>query len=784
MKFKLPLLVLLVSIQSFGQMTDNKEKIKNLLENYFHYDRENIHVQFNKTIYVNNEDIAFKGYVFSKNNKTPHYNTTNVQLVIYNEKEEIILRQLLFASKGTFTGGLHLNDKFKSGRYTFHFYTNWMNNFKEDDSFTQTIEIINKNEPYHFKSSEPNWKTAKVTFTPEGGAIIDGILNNVGVSITDCNNKGIEIKDAVIVDSKSKEITRFNTNKMGNGLIYFNPDLNETYTLKIKTDKLTISQNLPKVQETGLAISYNNNLPNNILALAIKTNDKGFKLYQNKKIIILIHQNDNSVQKQFTFDDQTKQVLFDKKYLSNGVNSIRLIDENLNELSERLVYIYGTNKATTTLEAKTAINDSVILSGRTDVKQANLSVSILPENNVGLDQKRSILGTYYLNAYLENPKIDNYAYYDSENKDKKQDMELLMLNQNRSKFLWENIKSFSPKFPYEFKKGITIAGKVELKPNSKLDPKNKISLISFKNNVYENTSIEKDGSFKFENFYAQDSAVFIFQMVNEKRKPIFAKIDTKITPLETVFLLPLQFERTNCPIEKNPENSFTFSPKLGKDAINLETVTVTAKPKEVLTHKNEMSQTADSYKIDQYEYGNILEFIGRHGYTTGINLENQTAYIRNSRDIGLENAPAVYLNNQQVYDFNFLNDIYMNTVDEVYIDKTGSSDISANSSGTIKIFLKMGSDINYSKVKHSTLTVKNAFTKNIEFKNAPFETQKEFYYFGTLNWTPNITIKDNPNYEIKFPKGNQKEIKVFVEGFSDDGQLISEEQKIPIKTNE
>jgi hypothetical protein len=78
------------------------------------------------------------------------------------------------------------------------------------------------------------------------------------------------------------------------------------------------------------------------------------------------------------------------------------------------------------------------------------------------------------------------------------------------------------------------------------------------------------------------------------------------------------------------------------------------------------------------------------------------------------------------------------------------------------------------------MIVTNGFTPNIEFKNSNFETQKEFYYFGTLHWTPTITLKDSPNFEVKFPKGNQKEIKVQIEGFTPEGQLISEIKKIPV----
>ena len=111
MKFYFFIFYLFFFIPSYSQDTEKQEKIKNNIENYFHYDREIIHVHFNKTIFVNNEDIGFKGYVFSKNDSSPHLYTANVQLVIYNMQNEVIQKQLLFTTLGTFDGIIHLNEK-------------------------------------------------------------------------------------------------------------------------------------------------------------------------------------------------------------------------------------------------------------------------------------------------------------------------------------------------------------------------------------------------------------------------------------------------------------------------------------------------------------------------------------------------------------------------------------------------------------------------------------------------------------------------------------------------
>ena len=768
--------------QSNSQNSNSQKAIENYLESYFQYDRENIHVQFNKNKYVNIEDIAFKGYITSKNNTLLSENTTNIQLVIYDGEKQIIQKQLLFANKGTFEGGIHLDDKFKAGKYYFHFFTNWMLNFTEDDSFIQTIEIIDKKDTYNFDTNEPNWETAEITLFPEGGNIINDMINIVGVKITDCNQKGIKISDGIVMNSKSNEISRFQTNHLGNGIFYINPDIKETYTLRIKSDKLNISKPLPSTQETGIVISYNNNLNGQNLLINVKTNEKGVELYQNKKYDLLIQQNKKAILKEITFNNkQTNQLVnIDRKYLSNGVSSIRLIDENLNEITERLIYNYGTIKSVTSLEARTIANDSIILFGKTDGILANLSISVLPGETVCADQKSTIMGTFLLNTYLEKPEINNYSYYDFENIKRKEDMELLMLNQSKSKYQWNNIKSNPPKMKYTFDKGVTISGKIEkvLKPNSKY----KVSLFSLIDNVYEETTIDEQNKFKFENFYAKDSTVFIFQMMDIKNKSSYTKMTTMVSSNSSPLSLSIPFDNTNCPILKNPNANFTFTDSKTDSSVNLNEVLVQNNfKKEILMNKDKMSMNAQGYKIEEGQQGTVLDFIGRHGYRTGVDYDTNEAYIRTSYNVNSSSSPLVYVDDIEQTDFNFLFNFDLSEVDEIYIDKSGFSDNSSRGVGTIKVYLKKGGSSNkYFKTQYSSMIVTNGFAKNIEFKNSNFEAQKEFYYFGTLNWTPTIKIKDNPNFEVKFPKGNQKEIKVQIEGFTPEGQLISEIKKIQV----
>ena len=784
MKFNFTIFSLLIFIQSFSQTTNNQENVKNLVETYFHYDREVIHAQFNKTIYVNNEIIAFKGYVVNKNKYLPDTNTTNVQLAIYNEQKQLIQKQLLFTSLGTFEGGIRLNEKFTSGKYYFHFYTNWMNNFIEDDSYTQEVEIINRNEPYQMPSPEPNWKSAKVEFFPECGKIINDMVNKVGIKITDCNQKGIKI-EGKLFDSKSKEIAQFKTNAMGNGCFYLNPDANEKYSIEIKTEKLNLVQALPETQQTGLAISYNNNLSNNILAVVVKTNDAGVALYQNKKLTLLIHQNGNFALKEFSFDtNETEKTLrFDKTSLASGVNTIRIIDENLNEIAERLIYIETNSKPEITLEAKTIANDSLVLSVKTNSQKSNLSISLLPENNTCVAKKSSIIGTIYLNGYLDQPEEETYSYFDNGNKTRKLDMELLLLNQNKNKYLWTNIKSNPPKITYPFTQGITIKGNVEKKltPNAKF----KISLIEMKSKIFEESPIDKNNEFTFENISVIDSTAVLLQMTNEKNIVKNDKINAKVVLQDSNSIFQPRINLTNCPLISNTNEPFNFA-KLGldKNTIKLNDVVITGTSKKTqLVHK-EKNAIAKAYKINDNEFGTLLDYINKTGdYRTGFGGTDNSVYIKNRQNSfvrTMDASPTVYIDDLEVFDLNFLLNLSIEEVDEIYIDKMGFSNTNPGGLGTIKIYLKEGVKNNIFQTKNASFLITNGFAKNIVFNNAPFETAKEFNYFGTLSWTPKVEIEANKSSEIKSLRANQKEIEVLLEGFSEDGQLVSEIRKIPV----
>jgi hypothetical protein len=94
--------------------------------------------------------------------------------------------------------------------------------------------------------------------------------------------------------------------------------------------------------------------------------------------------------------------------------------------------------------------------------------------------------------------------------------------------------------------------------------------------------------------------------------------------------------------------------------------------------------------------------------------------------------------------------------------------------------MKKGVKKDYYRTNYASLIVTNGYAAKSDFKNSTFDTQKEFYTFGTLDWRTLKLVKEEDQFEFSIPKGNQSEISVLIEGFNNEGQLISEIRKVPV----
>jgi len=235
-----------------------KQAIAKALTDYFFLDRENIHVQSNKSIYMNNEQIWFKGYVFHRKKNVPFFTTINVFANLIDDTGKIIESQLLYANIGSFTGNFKLNNTLKSGKYYLQFYTNWMNNFIEDESVVNEITIVNTTKGAGNILAGPDPSKINIDLKPEGGTMLSETANIVGISISDCNHHPLPVKSVDVTDVNRQVIQTIQINKLGYGRITLPAHSGVGYKAVVTIDGVKHDQVFPAQQLKGVALEVNN----------------------------------------------------------------------------------------------------------------------------------------------------------------------------------------------------------------------------------------------------------------------------------------------------------------------------------------------------------------------------------------------------------------------------------------------------------------------------------------------------------------------------------------------
>jgi len=210
----LSLFLSIFTVACFGQ---EKKSLDSSYVNYFKLTREIPYLHLNKTSFINGEEVWFQAYILDQKTKKLHNHTTNLYSAIYNEKGEHKQSQLLFVKNGIASGSIKIDSTFTDGTYYLKASTNWMQNFKEDESYIQKIQIVGgKKSEENIIESDSNYD---LQLLPEGGHLVEATNAVVGIVIKDKKNKGVQIKSGVLIEDKNKAVKEVRTNQFGLGKV-------------------------------------------------------------------------------------------------------------------------------------------------------------------------------------------------------------------------------------------------------------------------------------------------------------------------------------------------------------------------------------------------------------------------------------------------------------------------------------------------------------------------------------------------------------------------------------
>lgn len=755
---------------------------------------EKVHLHFDRQIFSPGEDIWFKAYLLEGTYHTLTSTSNNLHVDLISPNGVLKKSMVVLINNGVGYGDIHLDRlDISEGTYQIRAYTNFMRNFGEDFFFTQNIIVKESNAEEKLVAKENS--NIDLQFFPEGGNLVQNVINRVAFKAIDERGKGKAIS-ITIYDNKDKEVVHTTAVHKGMGNFQFIPKPNVTYHAIINSTGYENKKiALPKAK-IGYSIFVGNQYKE-LLDFKICTSPENV----NGQQIFYIIQSRGKLYafNKIRINETEKSIRIEKEKLPEGISSITVYNQNGIPVCERLVFnqIYQKvnvevkadkknykprEKVTLTVQTKSVTGNPI---------PANLSLTVIEKafaqtQNSLLNKNAGIVPSVLLNADLKG-NIENPEFY-FENFDYKKHfyLDLVLLTHGWRKYIWkEKINSDSFEMDFAYENGFTIIGTSKTLTLKRPIANSKVTLVMSEDGFYYDETIsDENGRFMFENTHLMDGTNVVFQAYTKKDKR-----NTIIELDEFIYELPLaspveqsyqyQTNKTLTNIAVQSEKIVYLKDSIAaKNHHTLEEITVKGNRIEqdgnfrMYTRADEIIEVGDDYD----GYPNIIEIIREQVPTSTIlgYCPLVKVYIRGNPRLDNNNeADVVFLLDGMIVNVDQICSVPPAIVDKIEVLSGPKAVYAGSAKGAISIFLKKG-DVRWSYTPVGiTKDKQSGYYRSREFYTPNYDLPQEQFagadYRNTLYWAPFVTTDKNGKAEVSFFNSDisaKYEIQVEGVGFS------------------
>nr|WP_299338371.1 hypothetical protein [Allomuricauda sp.] len=734
-------------------------------------------MHLNKTAYVQGEEIWFAGYILNQKSKKPFSKTTNVYIGVYDSIGNQLNKHLFLSRGGYFKGNIFLDSTYLAGTYYLKAHTNWMRNFREIDGFVQRIKVLSSSTLQNVTQSVIS--NYDVQFLPEGGNMLSGVDNNVGVKILNNKGYGVAVNDIKIIDSRGVLVAEVSTSKLGMAKFGIKPLKGVSYHAEISfADGTSETYRLLEPEPRGVNIKFQNNPYHNKVGLMFETNKETVQTSTKSEFYFLLHQDGKSKKVPVKFNAaKLSEVFFlDRNELEKGVNLITLFDSENRPILERMFFnkkdlLSHSTSASTGISGK----DSLIVSLNTELPNAQLSVSVLPSNTLAYDPSDNIFSALYLRPYVSG-FIENPGYYFSSDSNKKDyELDLLLLTQGWSRFDWNNIFNKPPTEDYVFEDGMILNG----------------TLNALSTN-YEGQLVLHNTKYHGKQFISVDDEKNKFLVTSffpEKDEKMFLSIADKKGKLSrpgayVTFTSQKYRDRINQIWADNDKTMQSFQSYV-RDVDNMITDKTIQLNEVVLTEEKRVPLAENNPFVPAFLKSKVTEINQRavEDYPRFIDLlrvegryDVSESGVRSRRGGGIN----FVLDGQFQPNLDILFSLWTGQVESYWVDRLSRYEgARSRLRETVYVFSRRGKELlrRDDTVPGSALEiqVKNGFEPTKSFYMPKYATfaDKAFENFGTIHWESGLMLDEKGRCQFNVLDTGTKNISLFIEGMSPDGQFLS-----------
>ncbi|WP_346882905.1 TonB-dependent receptor plug domain-containing protein [uncultured Algibacter sp.] len=807
---KTVLFICVLALVSFTFSNNFRELVINKLNEYSNNHPEKIYLQTDKPYYALGDDIWYTAYLINgiTHKKTNKSRVVYVELV--NPQDSVVLKKQLYTNDISVAGDFKITGALRPGNYMLRAYTNYMRNKDADYFFKKEIPIWNVIENDSISKSKVSFNNnaesetlmprPDISFYPEGGYLINGLISKVGIKVKDAYYSNHSLS-GTINDSDDNIIASFKTFKYGLAVISLKPEIGKTYYASVNINNKTITYPLPKTLPNG----YNLNIVNNGNQIVLKTNsntDIGLK-----NTFLVAHQRGQIIFERLLTETSNSFIIkLNTTALPEGVTNFTLFDSNGKPVCERLVYIDNLNediKVNLNIDKKTPkTRDQVALQLALKDKSGNpisgnFSMSITDTDVIGQSTKSENIKTYLLlNSDLRGQINEPGYFFEKENDPKRRYLlDLVMLTHGWRRFTWNDIlyNKQLEKNNYQPETGIYITGHTSaLKGDRQQIPAATRLTLMVETPYQEKKQTASNGTFKYGPFIFNDTIPTLIEArvkdfksdTNRKNRFVSIFLDEEFNNSPKVNRAKVLKPHLGDSIQINnfinqAEKISKIDAEFLKSARLLDEVVITAqrksdddKRREELNGRTDYGAPTNRLDMRDFENQDNLTILDLLNTLPGVTSTNDSISIRG------QGTPRIFLDGipAQLQDISFV------TAAEVdFIDVLKGADaafFSGAGNGVIAIYSRTGANIRTTNIKRKPGI--------IDFKAIGFYTARQFYapdhingfdealkpdIRTTLHWEPKITLTSQANTaKISFFTSDAKSnYAIKIEGITDTG---------------
>lgn len=440
-------LLLCCLVCSFACAQDSLSRITPLLDSLAgNRAQQVVYLQLSKGIYETGEDLWFKGYILNARYHEPSIADTTLYVQLrHSITNNIVVQEKVLISNGFADGHLIIRDTVPPGDYILMAFTagSFLNDDEEFKAFRK-LRIMERIDAKSSAAAQPKKLNApdrkeerfSISFFPEGGHLVAGQVNCLAFKVNRNDGTPADMNGVLLEDGKP--ISSILTSYGGMGKINFKPVIGKKYAVKT-THSDTLYQ-LPQIRNEGIVLRLINQNEQIITFLVTKSNNTA-----NNNIII-------SSQVRGTIcalykGEMTRDTLvfsLPKSKFPQGIVEVTLYTSDMTPLLERLVYVNLDQKINISVQlSKPAYErkDKVTVNIKATNEKgepviAHFGISVYDELYKNQQDFLNIVSYTHLHTQIKGEIPNPDYFFDANNKDREQTLDLLLLTQGWRKYVW------------------------------------------------------------------------------------------------------------------------------------------------------------------------------------------------------------------------------------------------------------------------------------------------------------------------------------------------------------